>query len=66
MYRHKFRQIKNRNQLRKKLYEAMGKIWTVSCDVYHYKEDSHSPFTLEELDNLHTILQKRLGESHGL
>jgi len=65
MYRHKFRQIKNKKKLRKRLYNAMNEIWTVSCDTHHYP-DSHSPFTIEELDDLHAILQKRLGETYDL
>jgi hypothetical protein len=47
----KFRQIKNRDQLRKKLWDAVNNLWDVSCDVYYY-EDSHSPFTVDELDNI--------------
>ena len=41
----------------------MNEIYTVSCDAHHYP-DSHSPFTKEELDNLHEILQTRLGETY--
>ena len=65
MYRNKFRQIKNRKKLREKLYKAMNEIYTVSCDAHHYP-DSHSPFTKEELDDLHNILQTRLGETYDL
>jgi len=43
----------------------MNEIWTVICDVHYYPADSHSPFTIEELDDLHTFLQKRLGETYG-
>ena len=58
----KFRQIKNRDRLRKKLWDAVNNLWDVSCDVYYYN-DSHSPFTVKELDELINTIKGRLNST---
>ena len=59
--KHQFRQIKNRDKLRKKLWDTVNNLWTVSCDAYYYS-DSHSPFTVKELDKLIKTIKGRLNE----